>query len=758
MPSEAGFAPVEAKSGEPVRLAMQQLYLTGRVLPVGARLVVRHTFVSAETKPVEVVYSFGLPRDAALRSFRITGEGFDVHSELKPVAEATSAYEAGLEKGHLAALARQYRDGVVNLSVGNLRPEDSVTVWLEILAGVELRDDGLRFRFPFTLAPCYHPEARASDGEIELPQEQFGDMLLPRWRREAAGLHEVVFDLTVEMGAEIVEIGSPSHATRVQANRVTLAPAADVPNRDLVLDARMRANGPRVLAGKGEDGRGHFAAVAPSTSFGAPRETPRTVVLLLDRSGSMAGVPLEQARKAVLACLAALGVEDRFGLVAFDDQTELFRPQLAPATPQSREEAKRFLHGIDARGGTQLAAGVNAAARLFGESGGDIFVLTDGQVLATESILEQARKTGFRIHSLGIGSASQDRFLALLARETGGVSRFVTPRERVDLAAVDLFASASRPLATGLRASTARLPGGAVAPDPPAVLFGGAPLLVFGECDAEGGMLELEWAEGRLEIPVSCTAGEAGESVRLLQGSRLITDAESRVAGGRREVERMEKYLESLSLRYGLASRRMALVAVVERAADRPGEPPRTQVVPVGMPEDVRYGAYFGSVTRAAPVPDAASPRMMYAMPASFGGGLKRLFRAEAKVEGRAEPQVETTEDLLVELAGKLEPDGGMPGRSPSERVAATTIALLLFLAEGHTEKSGAFRIHVQRMLKFLGSGVLDKLPAEQRERCARVIAGVRAGKPPDGDWPAAARAVMGGGRRAASDAWARLA
>jgi hypothetical protein len=46
-------------------------------MPTGARLVVQHVFRSEEDKPLEAIYAFPLPRDAALRSFRITDEGFD---------------------------------------------------------------------------------------------------------------------------------------------------------------------------------------------------------------------------------------------------------------------------------------------------------------------------------------------------------------------------------------------------------------------------------------------------------------------------------------------------------------------------------------------------------------------------------------------------------------------------------------------------------------------------------------------------------
>src|SRR5271154_1569526 len=160
--TEVNFGPLAARGREALRLDMQRLWLTGRVLPVGAHLTVQHVFRSDEEKPLEVIYSFPLPRDAALRSFRITGEGFEAHSELKATEAAVKAYEEGLARGSLATLARQYGDGVVNLTVGNIRPKETVTVHLEILCGIELRDDGFRFRFPFTLAPAYHPRAKAA--------------------------------------------------------------------------------------------------------------------------------------------------------------------------------------------------------------------------------------------------------------------------------------------------------------------------------------------------------------------------------------------------------------------------------------------------------------------------------------------------------------------------------------------------------------------------------------------------------------------
>ena len=278
-----GFVVKSAERGEEVELAMQRLWLVGRILPVGARLLVRHTFKSGEKKPLEVIYSFVLPRDAALRRFRISGEGFAVRSELKPVEEAVKAYEEGIAKGHLSSMARQYQDGLINLTVGNIRPGEEVRVDLEILAGVENHDGGLRFRFPFALAPGYHSRARMAEvrpgaGEIELPEDEFGDVILPQFVSDASALHEVGFDLSVAMGGEIVETASPSHAVRIVGGgegtgrqRISLATAKDVPDRDLVLDISTREKSGGVLAGTGSDGKGYFAVSCRRRNSGRSR-------------------------------------------------------------------------------------------------------------------------------------------------------------------------------------------------------------------------------------------------------------------------------------------------------------------------------------------------------------------------------------------------------------------------------------------------------------------------------------------------------
>lgn len=55
------FEVLNSQTGQTAQLGMQGLWLTGRITPSGARLVVAHSFRSSEASPIEVVYAFGLP-------------------------------------------------------------------------------------------------------------------------------------------------------------------------------------------------------------------------------------------------------------------------------------------------------------------------------------------------------------------------------------------------------------------------------------------------------------------------------------------------------------------------------------------------------------------------------------------------------------------------------------------------------------------------------------------------------------------------
>lgn len=723
------------RTGEECKLAMQELWLTGRVLPLGARLFVRHVFCSGESKPMEMIYAFGLPKDASLRRFKVTGTSFSVESELKKTQDAVQEYERGLEQGHLAVMARQYRDGVINLTLGNVQPDEEVVVLLEMVAGVQIEDDGYRFRFPFTLAPTYHAQARAIQneqgiGELELPDE-FGDVILPVWSRDSAALHRVGFDLSVETSGNLSEVSSPSHAVQVQHTdkglfRVALAREGDIPNRDLILDVRVKEKNPLIRAGKASEGDFRIAAVIPSSQFGEATHELRRVAFVLDRSGSMGGTPIEQAKKALEVCIGALGVSDQFAIVTFDNSLEVFEERLREVTVESRDAARQFLSRVDARGGTELFGALHKAVEILGRAGGDILVLTDGQVAGTDSGIAGIRDKGIHVHCLGIGSASQDRFLSLLASQTGGKSVFLSPSERVDRPTLELFGSIGGRIGSDLEVKFEGADGVLTAPEVSGFISAGQPITIFASASSlqDNAQLILSWkgADGSktLTFPISVSEDGDGKLLKLIQGARLITEAEIDL-GLRRDRDEVMQRLKALSSEYQLASQAMALVAVVKRAGDRPGEQPKTMVVRVGMPEDVRFDAYFRQPARRfTPTRPICCPTHPDVQKQE-----SRLDFSRAVFAPQMMKRYDSEPDLCMELS-LLVTDSGIPGRDIEESVLATALAALLFCEENVAVDHGPLGVYLRRMVEFLESVQEDALSAavnDIRKRVLEIIA-----------------------------------
>src|SRR5207245_1555154 len=161
-----------------------------------------------------------------------------------------------------------------------------------------------------------------------------------------------------------------------------------------------------------------------------------------------------------------------------------------------------------------------------------------------------------------------------------------------------------------------------------------------------------------------------------------------------------------LSEEYGLASREMSLVAVVKRTGDRPGELPETRVVPLGIPQDVSLKRYFGMQPDRAFL---AMPPQPLAPGDAAGFNFRDILDGSEVLADirsrRSAPPAPTPprgpEDQLVELASRMEPDGGMPGKEMERRTGATVAALFAFMSHGNTVSAGPFRSHVQRLVAF---------------------------------------------------------
>ena len=169
-----------------------------------------------------------------------------------------------------------------------------------------------------------------------------------------------------------------------------------------------------------------------------PKRLPANVALVVDTSGSMAGKPLEDARTAALALVRSLADEDKLSLVVFGSRAELLLPA-AELDAENRALVERKLHEMEARGTTDLAAGLTAGLEqvergLTADGINRVVLLGDGipnDASPIQALVERARARGITITALGLGLDYDEALMGRIARGSGGKFHHVEDSAKV---------------------------------------------------------------------------------------------------------------------------------------------------------------------------------------------------------------------------------------------------------------------------------------------------------------------------------------
>jgi len=209
-------------------------------------------------------------------------------------------------------------------------------------------------------------------------------------------------------------------------------------------------------------GGGYFLLLAglpaaPPKKEGGPA-IKREVTLVLDRSGSMNGEKLEQAREAALQVLAGLQNGEAFNVLVYSNSVDLFAKEPVVKSEASVKAAREYLKSITAQGGTNLHDALVEALCQKPSAGmlPVVLFLTDGlptvgqtSEAANRDVALKANPHERRIFTFGVGVDVNTPLLDKIALETRATATYVLPKEDVEVKVAQTFQRLSGPVLAG---------------------------------------------------------------------------------------------------------------------------------------------------------------------------------------------------------------------------------------------------------------------------------------------------------------------
>lgn len=703
--------------------------------PLATTQVTQH-FRHNHTAPLDALYVFPLPAEAAVSGFALRVGSRVIQAELRPQQEAQASFEAAAARGADAALLARQRPNLFSLEVANLQPGELVETEINFFSQVPFDDGWFTLTMPTVVLPRYQPAAAPTgpkEGQVPLlPEDAHG--------------HTLSMQISLDLGRKLaLETQGFPCETSEQRGRISvrLSDPAAIPDRDALLRYRPAGEdyAAATFAYRAAGRAGAILLMLTPRALPSDAEIlPRELLFVFDRSGSMAGDSIVQARNALRACLRALNPDDTFNIFPFDNVVEQLAPAPLPFTQAALDQADHFIAQINARGGTEIAGAIGKALsqprdpqrlRM-------IVFLTDGAVGNEDHVLQQlaAQLNEARVFAFGLGSAVNRFLIDRLAKLGRGCAEYILNDEPIEPAVERFQRRAGMPLLRDLSLDW----GGALVsealPNPLPDLYAGQPLVLLARYAATRDQATTVTIRGRtaqggyseqlaLELPLATPDlhGAWAALPQLWAQARLeALEHEARLATTERGKQRDQA--ASLALEYGLLSAYTSFVAIEEAPADAHGRRSGQKVVvPVHLPAGTRReafepdpgllgGQHFAAM-RVARSRSSKSMGMRASVPPMLLGSATAdedgvaaampapsMFQAYERSASPCEPPHSAIQrrEAALRFLGRTQAANGT--WADDERT--TALAVIAFIHSGHSPTKGTFRPQLRRAATWL--------------------------------------------------------
>ncbi|XP_019630404.1 PREDICTED: von Willebrand factor A domain-containing protein 5A-like [Branchiostoma belcheri] len=474
-------------------------------------------YQNEKDNPVEAVFVFPLDESSAVYKFEALIEGRRVIGKVKEKQKAREEYDDAIASGEGAFLLEEDdRAGdVFKCSVGNLPPKTSATVRLSYVSELPVEaDSSLKFVLPTVLNPRYSSGTEAAVYDDTYMAGPTADVLTS--------------DLPYVLKLKVI-VSSPNSIDKIESPKSSLdvtygGTSAQVTLKDdhkFDSDVELYVHykdkhRPFAVTELGQGTEGFMAdhtvmlTFVPDLSRDDLVTTCGEFIFILDRSGSMSGSNIKNARETLLLFLKSLPIGCYFNIVGFGSSYKTLFNNSQKYDNKSLKTACKALEKMEADlGGTEILQPLQFVYKQPAIEGHprQLFLLTDGDVWDTQACVSEVAKhaDSARCFSVGIGEGASTALVKGVARAGRGKAEFVSGTDRLQAKVMRLLSCALQPTVTGV-SLTWQLPDGVTAvpiPSTPPPIFSGDRFIMYAQLQGQ--------------LPVAGTEGSVTLSGQVLQ-------------------------------------------------------------------------------------------------------------------------------------------------------------------------------------------------------------------------------------------------
>jgi len=453
----------------PVELISQDV--SCQIVDGTARVTVQQVFKNPNSWQLEGTYVFPLPKDAVVSSFLLIQDGKEWAAELVDADEARRIYQQIVHQRRDPALLEYINQKMFRASIFPIPPGAERQIDLTYSEVLDCRNGLYLWGFPFPTNTATYPLADLNFDVHLQTQQALGNVYSPQSQVKLERDNDHSADASFK--GEFDDVHGPFQIYYSLADKHF---------------------GMNLLAHRdGEEGT-FLLMISPQRDLEEQEIVGKDIVFVLDRSGSMRGEKISQAKDALEYCLENLNNRDRFNIVEFSDAVRAFQPGLVGADTR-RTEGLRFVERVNSGGGTNLHDALKRAISMDWDESRprSVILLTDGLptigVTNLETILDTVEKDNgvhVRIFPFGVGHDVDAIFLDRLAQANRGATEYVEPHENIETAVASFYNQIQHPVLADPRFEFQGIDADMVYPAVLPDLFAGNQLLVLGRYRGDG--------------------------------------------------------------------------------------------------------------------------------------------------------------------------------------------------------------------------------------------------------------------------------